>query len=340
MQLSIEEAEQQFIQLLDRIEPRKVAAFLDWIIDSFAVVDSAQARRKGYASTGGSDLPLWMSTEIVQADAILRKIALEMRSELPVTAVLDSEVKYWPSSGLDSDCNPETTVHVDSFLYEEDDVDDLVDEGRLCRNYCTKCGSREIKPLTFISHSLSVDQLRYMFTALVPLSEAMSGRLIVDVGSRLGAVLYASYLYGGGRVSAVGIEINKEFCILQRKTIEDNAMDHRIKVINDDVRNQGEILASADVVVLNNVFCFFLPPQEQVSCWNFLYANIRGGAVIISNPTLEAVTEHLELPFSLSDWVTKVDTTHLAARFSGTSDELYEDCEKLTLYSVLHRTAK
>lgn len=39
-------------------------------------------------------------------------------------------------------------------------------------------------------------QLRYMFTALVPLSEAMSGRLIVDVGSRLGAVLYASYLYG------------------------------------------------------------------------------------------------------------------------------------------------
>lgn len=44
----------------------------------------------------------------------------------------------------------------------------------------------------------------------------------------------------------------------------------------------------------------------QVSCWNFLYANIRGGAVIISNPTLEAVTEHLELPFSLSDWVTKV----------------------------------
>lgn len=36
----------------------------------------------------------------------------------------------------------------------------------------------------------------------------------------------------------------------------------------------------------------------------------------------------------------QVDTSHLAARFSGTSDELFEDCEKLTLYSVLHRTAK
>lgn len=53
---------------------------------------------------------------------------------------------------------------MDSFLYEEDDVDDLVDEGRLCRNYCAKCGSREIKPLTFISHSLSVDQVGLMFS--------------------------------------------------------------------------------------------------------------------------------------------------------------------------------
>lgn len=44
-----------------------------------------------------------------------------------------------------------------------------------------------------------------------------------------------------------------------------------LQVINDDVRNQGEVLASADVVVLNNVFCFFLPPQEQVSNFIFLF---------------------------------------------------------------------
>lgn len=31
-------------------------------------------------------------------------------------------------------------------------------------------------------------------------------------------------------MSAVGIEINKEFCVLQKKMIEDNGMDHRITV--------------------------------------------------------------------------------------------------------------
>lgn len=38
-------------------------------------------------------------------------------------------------------------------------------------------------------------QLRYAFTVLVPLNEDMKGTLIVDVGSRLGAVLYAVYSY-------------------------------------------------------------------------------------------------------------------------------------------------
>ncbi|VDM46778.1 unnamed protein product [Toxocara canis] len=70
-----------------------------------------------------------------------------------------------------------------------------------------------------------------------------------------------------------------------------------------------------------------------------MHENIRGGAVIVSNPTLCAVTEHLSLPFSLDEWVTKIDTSHLAARFAGTNDELFEDCDKLTLYSVLHRTS-
>uniref|UniRef100_A0A0M3JWK4 Methyltransf_11 domain-containing protein n=1 Tax=Anisakis simplex TaxID=6269 RepID=A0A0M3JWK4_ANISI len=333
----LEEAENEFIQLLDKIEPRKVATFLDWVMDSFSVVDSSHDRKGVRCGVERDDLCPWKSSEVEEANAILKKIALEIRVDLPVTAVLDSENLHWPSDGLDSDCRPETTVHVDSFLYDDDDIDDLVDEGRLKRSYCLACGSRNIEQLTFISHSLSVDQLRYIFTALVPLNEAMSNRLIVDVGSRLGAVLYASYLYGGGRVNAVGIEMVKEFCALQEKVIQENGMDDRIKVINDDVRNQGSLLASADVVILNNVFNFFLPPNEQLSCWKFLHETIRGGAVIVSNPSVETVTEHLNLPFTLNEWITKIDTSHLAARFAAADDELFEDCEKLTLYSVSRR---
>ncbi len=47
-----------------------------------------------------------------------------------------------------SDCDPKTTIHVDAFLYDDDLVDNLCDEGKLPRNYCTECGSRNTKPLS------------------------------------------------------------------------------------------------------------------------------------------------------------------------------------------------
>ena len=39
------------------------------------------------------------------------------------------------------------TLNVDSFLYSEDDLDVLVDEGKLFRNICLECSSVNIEPL-------------------------------------------------------------------------------------------------------------------------------------------------------------------------------------------------
>lgn len=50
-------------------------------------------------------------------------------------------------------------VHVDCFLYDEDDIEDLVEQGKLTRTYCLDCGSKNTKPLTFISHSLAPAQV-------------------------------------------------------------------------------------------------------------------------------------------------------------------------------------
>lgn len=80
-------------------------------------------------------------------------------------------------------------VHVDGFLYTEDDVDELCDSGKLSRNYCLKCGSKETRPLNFISHSASVVQLQFLFQVL--LKDKIQNKVVLDVGSRLGAVLYA-----------------------------------------------------------------------------------------------------------------------------------------------------
>ena len=38
-------------------------------------------------------------------------------------------------------------VHVDAFLYDEEQVDSLCEEGRLSRSYCRSCGSHLTAPL-------------------------------------------------------------------------------------------------------------------------------------------------------------------------------------------------
>ena len=48
-------------------------------------------------------------------------------------------------------------------------------------------------PLAFISHSMSLLQLRFLFEPALPsLLSNLNNKCLVDVGSRLGAVLYAA----------------------------------------------------------------------------------------------------------------------------------------------------
>ena len=39
-------------------------------------------------------------------------------------------------------------VHVDSFLYSDEDIDRLCDEGKMSRSYCKECGSHNTAPLS------------------------------------------------------------------------------------------------------------------------------------------------------------------------------------------------
>ena len=47
-----------------------------------------------------------------------------------------------------ADCTKTTTIHVDAFLYDDEAIDDLVDAGRLSRNYCKQCGSHQVAALS------------------------------------------------------------------------------------------------------------------------------------------------------------------------------------------------
>lgn len=52
---------------------------------------------------------------------------------------------------------------------------------------CTGLTSSCDHPLDFISHSLSREQLKFVFSELLP---NLNGKTVLDVGSRLGPVLY------------------------------------------------------------------------------------------------------------------------------------------------------
>ena len=114
-------------------------------------------------SNDDSTLPITTTTEATNrtanAEVIMRAAAEDIRNKLPIDAVLKSETILVPEATAataavaganDADAEAETSlafdaatsVHVDSFLYDDDAIDDLVEEGKFSRHYCTKCMSR------------------------------------------------------------------------------------------------------------------------------------------------------------------------------------------------------
>lgn len=81
--------------------------------------------------------------------------------------------------------------------------------------------------LGYITHSCSKSRLEFIFTRLLPPLDP--SKRILDVGSRLGSVLFGAYLYTPAN-QIYGIEINKDFCDLQQATVEKYQMQQRIQV--------------------------------------------------------------------------------------------------------------
>lgn len=256
----------------------------------------------------------------------LDRIASYLRDKLPVEATLPSECIRHPTSGDDAGLSAENCVHVDSFLYDEDDEEQLVKEGLLARSYCLDCGSRKIEDLTYITHSCSKERLQFIFGDLLP---SLAGKTVVDVGSRLGAVLYGAYYYSEAS-KIVGIEINKDFCKLQEETVAKFGLGSRVKIVLGNMCAQTELLASADVVVLNNVFSWFMPEQLQAKMWQCLHRVIPPGCLLVTIPALETSLDSLKTGIKINSWVKPM----AGYQPTGADDDQMELSE-IKLYEVL-----
>ncbi|CAJ1074917.1 uncharacterized protein zgc:109986 [Xyrichtys novacula] len=272
--MNLDEAKAELKQLLSRTEPTQIPKLLHWIRNSDQLDELLSDNRK----------------------VILQNISEELRQHLPAEAMLPSETAA--HAKMQQRSRP--TVHVDSFLFDEDEVDARCEEGTMSRSFCLSCGSYRTAPLDFISHSFSISELQFLFQNVLP---DLSGRLLVDVGSRLGAVLYGGYLFSSAS-RLVGVEISEEFVKLQNDVVLKYNLSDRIQVLHSDIRLQNLLLQNADVLVMNNVFEFFMEPEQQVGAWRFIMENFRKkGSLLVTVPGLQESLNALQVALQPDGWV-------------------------------------
>lgn len=302
--MNLEQAEEKFCELLSQIDPARSAEFILWI-----------QRRYLIANCSGH--------QVAEAHHKMTQIASYLRTIVPGNAVLPSENIIVPKKGENADCDPATTVHVDAFLYDDNAIDELVEEGKLSRNFCKACGSREIAPLTFISHSASARRAEFIFREMVPY---LKDKSVLDVGSRLGVMLYAAHAFTPAN-PIIGVEMNADLCKIQETAIKHFKMDDRVKVVNANVLEVPDLVSSSDVVILNNVFEFFMPEPDQVALWQFLRRTVKKGAILVSVPSLEDSLKQLKTGIVVSEWVKQRHVTDpLAYSYVLDHEELSEVC--------------
>jgi len=263
---------------------------------------------------------------VLDGTEMLDTIAADIRGQIPQEAVFQSENIVFPSVGEDACLNTNNTVHVDAFLYDEAAEEALIEEGKLSRSYCRDCGSRNTDDLTFITHSCSKQRLDYIFTGLLP---PLEGKTLIDVGSRVGAVLYGAYYYSGA-AKILGLEINPDMCHLQRMVVDKYKLGDRISIMEGDMCSMETVIRTGDVVVLNNVFDWFMSPELQVSMWRFLRSALTPGTLLVTIPSLHSSLQHLNTDINLSTWVTPLQPYHTRDH----QDQL--ETSEVCLYQVKH----
>ncbi|KAL7645827.1 UNVERIFIED_CONTAM: hypothetical protein RMT77_002724 [Armadillidium vulgare] len=312
------------VQQLTQIEAQK--AFLSWVDETWI-----RGAPPLHLLSQNLTPPLHpeLQLEFNGSDGKLRKIADDLRKIVPLNAIFPSEQITFPTVGENADCDPLHTLHVDAFLYDEDMVDELCDTGELARNYCVDCSSHNTQPITYISHSISRERLAYVFRALLPpLPEEAT---LLDIGSRLGAVLYGAYVYTKCK-RIIGIELNGDLCQVQQSIISKHQFQDRIQVIPGDVMEQVEVVKAADVIVMNNVFEFFINPLIQVGIWRLLRTNTKKGSLLVTIPSLQDSLRYLDVGFRLEEWVREVNPhdPNITAPF-----DFQTETSEVKLYQVL-----
>lgn len=116
-------------------------------------------------------------------------------------------------------------------------------------------------------------------------------------------------------------------------------MDNRIEILHKRIEDAEEVVRASDVVVLNNVFEFYLSEVTQIEIWNFLQANIKKGALIVTQPRIETTFSQLETGIEIESWLRPVPASASASEdfqfFSTDKNDVDGSFTEIACYEVL-----
>lgn len=86
---------------------------------------------------------------------------------------------------------------------------------------------------------MSISRIHYVFKYLL---KPLESETILDVGSRLGPVLYGAYIYTSSP-NIIGVEINSELCNFQSIIVKKFNFDDRIKIVCNNIFNCMDVVS-------------------------------------------------------------------------------------------------
>ncbi|KAM9983499.1 hypothetical protein ACTFIY_000237 [Dictyostelium cf. discoideum] len=279
--------------------------------------------------------PIKAVTKETKQDSILQTIIQDLKDQLPsITTEAPNEKITIPKNTSFEGYTKENTINVDGFLYTEEDIDDLIESGELKNNYCLDCASKSIQPINFISHSTTPNQLKYMFS-----NDVLGGNCnlkqstILDIGSRLGALLYTGYLFSDTK-KLIGCEINQYFSDLQKSMINRYKMTDRIEIVHGNILDNRQLIQQSDIIYMNNVLEFFQQDKKKhIEFWQFIQnqSKSKKGLKILTIPSLEESFKNNKIPLKLKGWVKKIQLDSPVPQ----DDPTFPDYQEIHLYEVL-----
>lgn len=221
---------------------------------------------------------------------------------------------------------PDSGFELDAFLVDIREEEMLKDEGIIPGEKCLNCGSTNVEPVNYVSHSFAASELEFIFAVLLP---DLTGKSVLDVGSRLGAVLFGAFYFSSAK-DIIGVEMDEDFCRIAGDMAKKHGMAERVKIHHENVLKERGLLKEADAIILNNVFEWFVDGRdEKARIWEHLRGEIKPGCLLVTVPSLEESIRDLPVKFTLSEWVEPMKP-HLPDSVS-----LYEDVENIFLYRVV-----